>query len=343
MVAALALLFVAAENRDRVFSDETGLSGSIAVALAAAYFFAAQDWPAGAFVACAAGGLYVPHLRRLDMAKIAVNASCFGVSAAAASLLINQLEHLGIGSPAVWLSVLGATFLYWALNSLLLGLVFAALNRGSIRREVIELMRSDTLMLVFGLGGGLCGVAMVEDRLWVGVATLVALLVALDVFVISFPGGALDLRARWVMLATRGISGGVAGTVGALVTRAVSVSVLGAFAGIAAGVAAGVAVVAIIVLARLFVRYGSADAATVRGLLLVESVVPIVAASTAVVAVVAGLDVGLLYASIVVIAFSVIVAVHRHRSAKRTRVEDDDVLLGAVVEAITDGLPVRDR
>jgi hypothetical protein len=238
---------------------------------------------------------------------------------------------------------MGAAALYWVVNSILLGLTLASLSRGRAARAIKSLIRSDTVMLVFGLAGALCGVVMVEVGIWVGLATLIAVLVALDVFVISVPAGLVDLRAAWMMLATRGVSGGVAGTVGAFVTRAVSVSVLGAFAGLAAGVAAGIGVVAIVVSVRLVVRYGRADLSTVGGMLIVESVVPVMAASSGVVTALAGLEVGLLFASALVVIVSTVVAVRRHRAAARPRIADDDVLMAAVVEAMVDGLPVRDR
>jgi hypothetical protein len=207
----------------------------------------------------------------------------------------------------------------------------------------MALIRSDTVMLVFGLGGGLCGVVMVEVGTWVGLSTLVALLVALDVFVISVPGGLVDLRAAWLMIATRSVSGGVAGTVGALVARGLSVSVLGAFAGLAAGIAAGVGTVALVVAVRLLLRYGRADVATIGGLLVVESVVPIMAASSAVVAVVAGLEAGLFFASGLVVIVSATVGVRRRHAVARPQITDEDTLMVAVVEAMMDGLPARDR
>jgi hypothetical protein len=219
----------------------------------------------------------------------------------------------------------------------------ATLGRGSIKAEVWGLIRSDLVMLLFGLGGALCGVVMVEVGTWVGLASLAALLVALDVFVISVPGGLVDLRAAWVMLATRGVSGGVAGTAGALVTRGASASVLGACAGLVAGVAAGVCVVATIVAARMFLKYRDVDLRTLAGLLIVESAVPLLAALSAVVAVVAGLEAGLFVASGLVVTASAIVVWRRHRGATRPRELDDDEVMVAVVEAMMDGLPARDR
>ena len=73
-VIVLGALFVGAEHRDRLFPNETGLSGSIGVALAASMYFGLRGWGGGAFLVCIAGGLYLPHIRRREFAKIAVNA-----------------------------------------------------------------------------------------------------------------------------------------------------------------------------------------------------------------------------------------------------------------------------
>ena len=93
-VGALALLFVVAEHRDRVFVDETGLSGSIAVALAASYFFASEGWVGGAFLCCAVGGLYVPHVRDRALSKIVINSASFGLSALATAWVLSLVERL---------------------------------------------------------------------------------------------------------------------------------------------------------------------------------------------------------------------------------------------------------
>ena len=70
VLLVLAVLFVSAEHRDRLFVDETGLSGSIAVATAAAMYFGASGRVGGAFVVCMVGGLYLPHLRRREWSKV---------------------------------------------------------------------------------------------------------------------------------------------------------------------------------------------------------------------------------------------------------------------------------
>lgn len=338
---ALGVLFCLAENRDQVFSDETGLSGSIAVALAGAFFAASSAWLMAAFVIAAVGGLYVPHVRRAAASKIAINAACFGFSALAAAGVANAVVNGSLAWQIVGL--VAATVVYWAVNCFLLGIATATLGRNSVGSEVLAHIRSDTVMLAFGFGGAVCGLVMVEVGPWIGIATLVALLAVLDVFVISVPAGLASLRAAWQMVVTRGVAGTVSGTVGALLTRWVGISLLGAIAGFAIGVLAGLAVVAAVVGLRMVLRHDRLDVATLLGIVVVEAIVPLIAAVAGVVTAVAGLDIGLLVASGLVLGTTAAVAVRRHLAAKRPVIADDDDLMAAVVEALVEGLPVRDR
>jgi hypothetical protein len=344
-VLLLAALFVLAEHRDRVFTDETGLSGSIAVALSAAYFVASDGWVGGAFIVGAAGGLYVPHLHHRAFSKIIVNSASFGLSSLAAAASVFVMTERSSSALAIAMSVVLATAVYWLINSLLLAVATSALSREPVLGDVAQLVRSDTVMLVFGLGGAICGVVMTEVGTWTGIATLVALLVALDVFVISVPAGLTVVRSAWAVVLARGMSGGVAGTVGAYVTLAVSISALGAIAGLAAGMAAGVVVVVLILGARLIVIRRRIDPVLVGGLVVIEVAFPAIAATAGVVTSLAGLRAGLVVASALVVAGSVAVAVRRRRSKAEQPVIEDDTLMAAVVEAMLDGLPspTRDR
>ena len=343
-VGALALLFVVAEHRDRVFIDETGLSGSIAVALAAAYFLASEGWVGGAFLCCALGGLYVPHVRGRAFSKIVVNSASFGLSALAASGVLSLVRALELSVGEAVLAFLVGVGTYWILNSLLLSVATAALSGERMRSQLFELIRSDTVMLLFGLGGGICGVVMAEVGVWAGLATLVALLVALDVFVISVPAGLTVLRSAWAIVLARGVSGGVAGTVGAVVTRGLAISALGAIAGLVAGMVAGAVVVVCIVGARLLMRHRHVDLALLAGLVTAESAFPVIGATCGVAVALAGMSAGLIVASGVVVVGSLAV-VWRRRSRSVGPPVDDDVLMAAVVEAMLEGLPspTRDR
>ena len=199
-------------------------------------------------------------------------------------------------------------------------------------------------MLVFAFGGGICGVVMAEVGVWAGLSTLVALLVALDVFVISVPAGLSVLRSAWAIVLARGVSGGVAGTVGAVVTRGLAISALGAIAGLVAGMVAGALVIVLIVGARLLVRHRHVDLAVLGGLVTAEFAFPVIGATCGVAVAVAGLSTGLIISSGVVVVGSLAVA-WRRRSRNVSPPVDDDVLMAAVVEAMLDGLPspTRDR
>jgi hypothetical protein len=288
-----------------------------------------------------AAALHRDHLRDRQFLKLTVN---FGATVLPALIASGVFRAFGTSLLAQVVGAIGAVLVYWLANNGLVGLALG-IAYGHIRVAVSELVRSDTVMLVFGLGGAICGVVMTEVGTWTGIATLVALLVALDVFVISVPAGLTVVRSAWAVVLARGMSGGVAGTVGAYVTLAVSISALGAIAGLAAGMAAGVVVVVLILGARLIVIRRRIDPVLVGGLVVIEVAFPAIAATAGVVTSLAGLRAGLVVASALVVAGSVAVAVRRRRSKAEQPVIEDDTLMAAVVEAMLDGLPspTRDR
>jgi hypothetical protein len=276
------------------------------------------------------------------LSRVVVNATSFGVAALVSA---NVVAAAPLQSSALSTTVVlaAATGTYWIVNSLLLSFATAAIGRGRVVDQFRYLVRSDTVMLVFGFGGALCGVVMIEVGTWTGVATLVALLVALDVFVISVPAGLSSLRSAWAVVLARGISGGVAGAVGAVVTRAVAISVLGAMAGLAAGVLAGVGVVVLVIGLRLLAMRGRVDTALMGGLALVELTFPLIGALSGVVTAIAGLDAGLVCASSLVVVGSLVVAFRRRRSTPSRRPIDEDTLMVAVAHALLEGLPSTTR
>jgi hypothetical protein len=270
-----------------------------------------------------------------------INAASFGFSALAAAGLVAAGNHVSGSELVVLVTLALATAIYWCVNCFLLALATTAISRGRLSSEFFQIIRSDTVMLAFGFGGALCGVVMTEVGLWAGMATLVALLVALDVFVISVPAGLSVLRSAWAVVVARGLSGGVAGTVGAVVTRSVAISVLGAIAGLAAGLAAGVLVVVLIVGLRLLSLRRGFDPALIGGVALVELAFPAIGAIAGVVTAVAGLAAGLVCASALVVAGSIFVAVRRRRAQSQPAPIDDDTALIAVVEALLEGRPAK--
>jgi hypothetical protein len=76
---------------------------------------------------------------------------------------------------------------------------------------------------------------------------------------------------------------------------------------------------------------------------LVELAFPVIGAITGVVTAVAGLEVGLVTASALVVAGSICVAVRRRRAQSKRAPIDDDTALVAVVEALLEGRPAPTR
>ncbi len=333
----LASLFVGAEHRDRLFVDETGLSGSIAVATAAAMYFGADGRAGGAFLVCAVGGLYVPHLRHREWSKIAINAACFGLSGVASAVFVALVVDLGADALVLAMAAIPTSIVYWIVNSALLSIATTSLRGGSLIRSTITLIKSDTVMLVFAVCGALCGLVMTEIGPWVGIAALAASLVALDVFVLSVPGGPAALRSSWRMVLTRLCAGGVAGLLAAGVADAVVAPALGAATGLLAGLGVGLCVVCLVAAGRLLTAGAVLDARLMVGFAVAELPLLLIAACSGVVGAEVGAAAGLVTASALV-ALGSAVAVWRRTGRPSTRV-DDDLLLAAVTEAILDGMP----
>jgi hypothetical protein len=339
-IFVLAALFVCSEHRDRIFTDETGLSGSIAVALATALFVGERGWAGGAFVVCACGGLYWPQLRSREWSKVVVNAACFGTSGAIAAALVSAIiSHDGSTSVLI-AAALVATIAYWLANSVLLAVATTTLRGGPLLRNAGDLIKADTVMLVFAVGGALCGVVMTEVGPWVGILALAALLVALDVFVISVPAGPAALRAAWKLVATRVLAGLTAGIVAMIVAGGFSSPAAGAAVGIVAGLAAGFVVVLSFAAARLLGHGHRLDAVLVGGFVMAELPLPGIASVAGVFGALDGAAAAFIVASGLIIVASLLAAWRRRDNPKQF---DDDVITAAVTQAMLDGLPDPDR
>jgi hypothetical protein len=192
-------------------------------------------------------------------------------------------------------------------------------------------------MLVFAVGGALCGLVMTDVGTWTGIAALTASLVALDVFVISVPAGPTVLRSAWKMLLGRVIGGVASGLVAVAVTVSLSGAVGGAVAGLVGGIVVGSLVVVGIAVGRLVGARYTIDLSLLAGFALAELPLIAIAAIAGVVAALAGAAAGILVASALAILGSVGTA-WRRRCEGAVQV-DDDILLAAVTEAILDGMP----
>lgn len=336
---ALALLMVVLSiieaQRESVFSDETAVSGSVVVVTAAIAGVATDS--ALVPVLCAVGAaLHAAHIRHREIAKILVNMGSMAGPAFVASELFHRFSPER-EFPGIVLGVLIAAGSYWMLNNALVGAALALVQKRALWVFVWELIRSETVMLVFAVGGAMCGLVMVEVSRWTGIAALVALLVALDVFVISVPAGPTTLRAAWKMMVSRAAAAAVGCAVGAAIPRAIGSAVVGALLGGIFGLAAGLATVTLVALVRLRLARARVDGALLLGFVVAEVALPAIGTASGIVGAFAGLGPAIATAAGLVIAAS-IAALWRRR-ADEPEVIDEDFLLATVAEAMFDGLP----
>ncbi len=184
----LLVLLVAAEQRDRLFGDETSISGSIVIVMAAVVAFHGQDALAGPMLCGAMAGFYWPHLRDRIFSKVAINAFSMGGAAILAALtfrLVVGERVVSIG--ALLTAAIPTACVFWLVNSTVLAVAVVLLRGEPFSRTWSVLIRSETEMLLFALGGAGCGYLMATVSPIVGLLGLVLLLIAVDVLVIRRP------------------------------------------------------------------------------------------------------------------------------------------------------------
>jgi len=190
LVVGFGVLMMLAEHHDLLFGDETSISGSIAVALAAVTAFRMTGSPLLGPVLCGlCAGFYAAHLRRGAWSRVVVNSSSVATSALAAALVLD-LFNLSQESSVlkVVLSLVLAILAYWIVNSAVIAIAAGLLHHTPLLKSFVQLVRAETEMLVFALAGALCGLLVVDVSSWFGFAALVGVLVTVDLFVISRPG-----------------------------------------------------------------------------------------------------------------------------------------------------------
>ena len=330
----LIVLAIIAANRDAVFSDETAISGSILVVCASVIGFGEAS-PLIPLLCAAGASLHRDHLRQLQLQKVVVNTGATVVPALVATGYLRLIMEPGWINRAV--AIAGVVAIYWLLNNAVVGLALAIARDEDSGPLIVGLIRSDTVMLIFAVGGGLCGLVMTTVGTWSGIAALTASLVALDVFVIAVPAGPAVLRSAWKMLLGRVIGGVASGLVAVAVTASLSGAMGGAVVGLVAGIVVGTLVVVGVAVARLVGARHALDLAVLAGFALAELPLIAIAAIAGVAAALAGAAAAFLVASALVIVGS-LGGAWRRRHEGSIEV-DDDVLLAAVIEAILDGTP----
>jgi len=324
-LAVLGCLTVVAEHRDRLFGDETSMSGSIVVVMAAVVAFVGTGL-FGPLICGAVAGLYWPHLRDRAWSKIIVNGSSIGFSSLAACALFGRMEPNDLTVPTTLLLSVPAVLLYWFVNSAVLAAAMALLERGQFRATFGSLVRSETQMIFFALLGGLCGLLVLEVGLWEGAAALVGVLVAVDMVVIARPRP-FTVRMQHPGLMER--LSQAASICGAGVVSYLAAGPLGPVAAWLAAMAFGAGTTFVVTALTLRSRVGAWDAPLALGVAMADAPLIVVAA---VAGCVAG-AVGPVPALVVGIVASASVLLGRAWQQRRSTPEPvDDVAALAILE-----------
>jgi hypothetical protein len=183
-IALFGVTMAAAEHRDRLFGDETSVSGSIAVAMATILVFAPGSWLAGPMICASLAGCYWPHIRARAWSRVAINASAMSLAAAGAAAIVHVL--LTTQAFDLRLAVVGcaAVGVFWICNSVVLAAAVATIQRRRLVAIAWHLVKSDVGLLPFAYMGFLTGVLAAGGspvNTWLA---LLAVLVLLDRVVI---------------------------------------------------------------------------------------------------------------------------------------------------------------
>ena len=187
-VLLLGFTMIGAEHRDRLFGDETSVSGSIAVAMATIFVFAHGAWLSGPMICAALAGCYWPHLKARAWSRVAINASAMSLAAGAAAIVLHLLPITDIYSIGFVTTVVGSICAFWMANSVVLAVAVATIQQRPIPSVVRHLIVSDLGLLPFAFLGLLSGYVATRNGIIDGWLLLVAVLALLDVLVIRGVG-----------------------------------------------------------------------------------------------------------------------------------------------------------
>lgn len=320
----LILFMIVAEHRDRLFDDETSMSGSIVVALASAIAFRESAFLLGPVLCGASAGLYWPHVRERAWSKIVTNAAIMAFSALAAASIVGAAwsPSLPLFLDVVFVG-LAATISYWTVNCVMLASATAIIGRAPFWRQTFELVRSETEMLGFALAGALCGLLFIEVGIWAGALGLALVLAAVDLFVISRPRPSSERTKH------RGLPAVLARAIALLVGAGcafVIASAVHPLAGVVAGITSAFVVMAVLTASMLHGSLGTWDISLAGGVAVADLPYVTITAIAGVVAATIDPAIGVAVASVGLIGTGGLLAWRRHRVVTEPELDDTELL-----------------
>jgi hypothetical protein len=320
LLLLLVALVIIATHRETFFGDETAMSASIVVVVASVIAFQGDGMLVGPLACCVVGALHIAHVRERAWSKVIVNTAATSLAAAGAAfaLVILGFRESAIRT-AIGLAIAAAV--YWFINNLATGAALTIVTRDRVSPGT--LLRSETQMLVFAVAGALCGLLFLEVGLWAGAISLIVVLVAVDLLVISRPRPS-STRANHTGLATAAtrVAGGGLAALAAFVLGAALYPVVGAVLGAAAGII-GLAVASLIALRR---RSGIWDVQLAIGLALADAPYVAVASVAGGVGAATTLGIGAVVAIAGALAVGVVLSRRRRSIEQARRLDDTEIL-----------------
>jgi hypothetical protein len=335
LITVFAALVVASENRDRLFGDETSISGSIAVAIASIFAFRGSA-PLFGPVACATcAGLYWPHLRYRDLSKVIINSASIGLSALAGAVVLRVTSPAGeLSLGKTLLLSLPVVLVYWIVNSVVLSVASLLLRGDDFVPTAKLLLRSETKMIGFATGGALCGFLVLQHGLWLGTVSTVLLLVTIDVFVISGPRRSVFVRPSRTALLARFSSCFAVGLAALLCASSVPAAIV-----LVAGATSGVLFSCAIAFVALRRRLGAWDLRVAVGVAIADAPLVVLFAAGGLLA--AQVDVAVAVVSVTaVLAIGTLASRWLDRRRDVQAEHDEDALMTAIEIALLDSYDV---
>jgi hypothetical protein len=208
LVVCLALLILLAGQHEVIFGDQTALNDSMVVLLAAAGTFVGGGAVWIPVFCGLLGGLNWDHVRACEVRKLVVNGACTTLAAVLAAALAEVAHPIG---NVQWLAVLTsgalAAFTYWLVDNGLIAVVLTAVDGRSLLTHARELMRSETLLVPFGVAGFVSGYYALHGLpTWAAALAVLGVLFAADLVIVSGHATALiNLASRMALVGALGV------------------------------------------------------------------------------------------------------------------------------------------
>lgn len=326
LLLLFAALVIIAENRDRIFGDETSISGSIAVAVGSVIAFRHSTPLLGPFACAAMAGMYWPHIREGRLDKVIVNAASIGFSALAATAAIDVMS-VNRDSSVVTVLVLAVpgVVAYWVVNTFVLAFAVSILRGSAFASNAKVLIGSETSMLGFALFGAVAGLMFLKYGYLIGTASITLLLASLDVLVIA-PRRWLSSRIGSGVTQRRSLFACLACV---FVLAAFGAERMGLLLGAVAAVVGALAVTFLVALLGVHRRVGMWERHLALGIAIVDAPLVVVFTVAGALAAAVSMWVG---ATIVATALALSVVITHRRQRRLARYDEDDERLAAAVE-----------